>query len=341
MMLCLKGVGPSDKQAWTSSLSPAFGLMDMTLRTPLILSFGSINIDLTARSQRLPRPGETVHADSYAIGLGGKGSNQAAAAARLARSFNVDVALAGRVGRDAFGAQARASLEGFGVDLSPLRDDPEHPTGIALIGIDASAENCITVAGGANMAVDGTDVVAASPWLDRAKVLLLQLEIPQTVVLAAARQTKRAGGLVVLDPAPAPEYGLLDALWSEIDILTPNESETFSLTGIRPATIEEAKTAAEALVAKGVRAVLVKMGAKGVFWHDGTSSGHIPPFQVTPIDTVAAGDCFNAGLAVALARGEKLPEAARIASACGALATTRRGAADAAPEWSEVAALLQ
>ncbi len=312
----------------------------MTLHTPLILSFGSINIDLTARSQRLPRPGETVHADSYAIGLGGKGSNQAAAAARLARVFDVDVALAGRVGCDAFGAQARASLTGFGVDLSPLRDDADHPTGIALIGIDAAAENCITVAGGANMAVDETDIVAAGPWLDRAKVLLLQLEIPQAAVLAAARRVRSAGGLVVLDPAPAPEHGLPEALWSEIDVLTPNESETFSLTCIRPVTIEDARKAAEILLAKGVRAVLVKMGAKGVFWHDGTGSGHLPPFRVVPIDTVAAGDCFNAGLAVALARGESLPDAARTASACGALATTRHGAADAAPEWSDVAALM-
>ncbi|WP_172493162.1 ribokinase [Gluconobacter oxydans] len=313
----------------------------MTLRTPLILSFGSINIDLTTRSQRLPRPGETVHADSYAIGLGGKGSNQAAAAARLAQAFDVDVALAGRVGCDAFGAQAQASLAGFGVDLSPLRDDADNPTGIALIGIDAAAENCITVAGGANMAVDETDIVAAAPWLDRAKVLLLQLEIPQSAVLAAARRTRSAGGLVVLDPAPAPEHGLPEALWSEIDILTPNESETSSLTGIRPATVEEARRAAEILLAKGVRAVLVKMGAKGVFWHDGTGSGHLPPFRVVPIDTVAAGDCFNAGLAVALACGESLPDAARIASACGALATTRHGAADAAPEWNEVEALIR
>ncbi|WP_408873532.1 ribokinase [Gluconobacter roseus] len=312
----------------------------MTFRTPLILSFGSINIDLTARSQRLPRPGETVHADSYAIGLGGKGSNQAAAAARLARSFDLDVALAGRVGCDAFGAQARASLSGFGVDLSPLRDDPENPTGIALIGIDAAAENCITVAGGANMAVDGTDIDAAAPWLERAKVLLLQLEIPQEAVLAAARQTRRAGGVVVLDPAPAPEKGLPEPLWSEIDILTPNESETFSLTGIRPTTVEEARKAADILLAKGVGAVLVKMGAKGVFWHDGTASGHLAPFRVVPIDTVAAGDCFNAGLAVALALGKSLSEAAKIASACGALATTRHGAADAAPEWDEVAALV-
>lgn len=336
----MKGTGSSDKQAFDSPFLQLSGLVDMTFETPLILSFGSINIDLTARSQRLPRPGETVHADSYAIGLGGKGSNQAAAAARLARSFDLDVALAGRVGCDAFGAQARASLSGFGVDLSPLRDDPENPTGIALIGIDALAENCITVAGGANMAVDGTDIDAAARWLERAKVLLLQLEIPQDAVLAAARQMRRAGGTVVLDPAPAPEKGLPEPLWSEIDILTPNESETFSLTGIRPTTVEEAREAADILLAKGVGAVLVKMGAKGVFWHDGTASGHLAPFRVVPIDTVAAGDCFNAGLAVALALGKSLPEAAKIASACGALATTRHGAADAAPEWDEVAALV-
>ncbi|GEK96221.1 ribokinase [Gluconobacter kanchanaburiensis NBRC 103587] len=310
------------------------------MRTPLILSFGSINIDLTARSQRLPRPGETVHAETYTVGLGGKGSNQAAAAARLARTLDIDVALAGRVGCDAFGAQARSALSGFGVDLSALRDDPENPTGIALIGIDAAAENCITVAGGANMAVDVSDVTAAAPWLERAKILLLQLEIPQGAVLAAARQARKTGATVILDPAPAPEHGLADALWSEIDVLTPNESETFSLTGIRPTDPAKAREAAEALLSKGVRAVLVKMGAEGVFWHDGTHSGHLGPFAVKPVDTVAAGDCFNAGLAVALARGAGLMDAARIASACGALATTRHGAADAAPEWTEVMTLV-
>ncbi|MFT8517416.1 MAG: ribokinase [Acetobacter persici] len=307
---------------------------------PLILSFGSINIDVTARAARLPRPGETVHGESYAVMLGGKGSNQAAAAGRLAAGAGLQVALAGRIGQDSFGAQALRALEGFGVDLAPLREDTANPTGIALIGIDGSGENCITVVGGANMAVDETDVEAASGWLERAAVVLLQLEIPHSAVLAAARKAHAAGALVVLDPAPAPEQGLPDALWQEIDILTPNESETFQLTGLRPDTAEDAARAADLLLAKGVRAVLVKMGSRGVFWHDGKQSGHSAPFSVNPVDTVAAGDCFNAGLAFALAQGKPLPHAVRIASACGALATTRHGAADAAPEWEAVAALM-
>ncbi|MBS1018081.1 ribokinase [Gluconobacter cerinus] len=307
---------------------------------PLILSFGSINIDVTARAVRLPLPGETVHGESYAVMLGGKGSNQAAAAGRLASGSEVQVALAGRIGQDGFGAQARQELERFGVDLSPLREDASHATGIALIGIDGSGENCITVVGGANMAVDETDVAAASDWIERATVLLLQLEVPQQAVLAAARKARIKGAIVVLDPAPAPENGLLDALWQEIDIITPNESETFQLTGIRPETVEEAARAADLLLAKGVKSVLVKMGSRGVFWHDGTRSGHSAPFHIEPIDTVAAGDCFNAGLAFALAQGKPLSEAVRVASACGALATTRHGAADAAPAWDAVAALM-
>lgn len=307
---------------------------------PLILSFGSINIDVTARAARLPRPGETVHGESYAVMLGGKGSNQAAAAGRLAAGSGIQVALAGRIGQDSFGAQARRELERFGVDLAPLREDAAQATGIALIGIDGSGENCITVVGGANMAVDETDVDAASDWLERATVLLLQLEVPQQAVLAAARKARAAGAVVVLDPAPAPEHGLLDALWHEIDILTPNESETFQLTGLRPDTVEDAAKAADVLLARGVKAVLVKMGSRGVFWHNGTQSGHSTPFRIEPVDTVAAGDCFNAGLAFALAQGKPFPEAVRIASACGALATTRHGAADAAPKWEAVAALM-
>ena len=312
----------------------------MPENTPLILSFGSINIDVTARAARLPRPGETVHGESYAVMLGGKGSNQAAAAGRLATGSNVQVALAGRIGRDGFGVQARQELQRFGVDLAPLHEDPDNPTGIALIGIDDGGENCITVVGGANMAVNETDVASADEWLCRATVLLLQLEIPQPAVLAAAKRARQNGAIVVLDPAPAPHSGLLDALWNEIDILTPNESETYQLTGIRVETVEEAARAAESLLGKGARAALVKMGGRGVFWHDGTRSGHILPFKVHPVDTVAAGDCFNAGLAFALAQGETLEAAVRVASACGALATTRHGAADAAPEWSSVCELM-
>lgn len=306
----------------------------------LILSLGSVNIDIIAYSDRLPRPGETIHASRYAMGLGGKGANQAAAASRLAASVGLRVELAGRTGTDAFGELVRTHLAGFGVGLSALRSDPDHPTGIALIGVDANSENTITVAGGANMELDVTDVDAIHALLRQTRVLLLQLEIPMPASLEAARRARAAGALVILDPAPAPLNGLPDEAWSLVDLVTPNETETERLVGIRPTDAASAALAADRLQAKGLTRAIVKLGARGVFWRDGRDSGFVPPFQVQAIDSVAAGDCFNGGLAVALARGDTLGDAVRFAAACGALATTRRGAADAAPTFDEVLALL-
>lgn len=310
------------------------------MQNRLILSFGSVNIDIAAYSTVLPRPGETIHADRYAIGLGGKGANQAAAAARLAGPLELDVALAGRTGDDAFGRLARTTLAGFGVDLSGLRHDADHPTGIALIGIDAAGENAITVAAGANMTLDDTDLDVAGPLLDRTRILLLQLEVPLPVSLAAARRAREAGALVILDPAPAPSDGLPPEAWAAIDLLTPNETETERLVGIRPTDADSAAAAADRLQERGLGRMIVKLGARGVFHRDETGSGFVPPFPVRAIDSVAAGDCFNGGLAVALARGDTLGQAVRFAAACGALATTRAGAADAAPTLDQVQALL-
>lgn len=328
-------------------MAGAFSLVEQVIVshsvvTPLIVSFGSVNIDVTARARRLPRPGETVHGESYGIMLGGKGSNQAAAAGRLAASGAVRVALVGRVGRDDFGARARQELARFGVELSPLRDDAEHATGVALIGIDAgTGENSITVIGGANMAVDATDVVVADAWLEEAAVLLMQLEVPESAVIAAAQRVKAAGGVVVLDPAPVPDDGLSDDVLCVADIITPNETETGLLTGITPTTVSEASDAARILQVKGVRRVLVKMGGRGVFWRDGDEEGFCEPFRVDAIDTVAAGDSFNAGLAFALAQKQSFQDAVCFAAACGALATTRNGAADAAPYYADVRALIE
>ncbi|GBR51500.1 ribokinase [Neokomagataea thailandica NBRC 106555] len=316
--------------------------MSEQMATPLIVSFGSVNIDVTARARRLPKPGETVHGESYGIMLGGKGSNQAAAAARLAASEGVRVALVGRVGRDDFGARARRELEKFGVDLSPLREDPDHATGVALIGIESgTGENSITVIGGANMAVDESDSVAAEEWFGQTQVLLLQLEIPEVAVLTAAQRVRDAGGTVILDPAPVPNGGLSDAVLGAADIITPNETETGLLTGITPTTAKEASEAAKILQEKNIRRVLIKMGSRGVFWRDGADEGFCQPFVVKAIDTVAAGDSFNAGLAFALAKGQSFREAVCFAAACGALATTRNGAADAAPFYAEVCALIE
>ncbi|GAA0583328.1 ribokinase [Caenispirillum bisanense] len=301
-----------------------------------IVVFGSTNVDVTAYSPRLPRPGETVHGDSYSIGLGGKGANQAVAVARLGGH----VELAGRTGVDTFGTLARQRLAHFGVATSHLYADPDHLTGIAVIGVDAQAENCITVIGGANMAVDHTDVARQAALLAEAKVLLLQLEVPLDSALEAARQVRAGGGLVILDPAPAPAEPLPEAVWQTVDCMTPNETETEALVGIRPTDIASAARAAAAMTDRGLPIALVKMGAGGVYWRSAAGEGHVPVFPVKAIDTVAAGDCFNGGLAYALARGDALPDAVRFASACGGLATTRRGASDAAPLLAEVEALM-
>ena len=225
--------------------------------------------------------------------------------------------------------------------LAGLAVDAEHPTGIALIGVDALSENVITVAGGCNMEVDNTDIDRIAPLLDCARVLLLQLEIPLASTLSAARHARRAGAFVILDPAPVPAGGLPDEAWGSVDLMTPNESETEALIGIRPGSPDEAAQAAARLLERGLPAAVVKLGAKGVVYRDRTGGGFVEPFAVTAIDSVAAGDCFNAGLAIAIARGDSLARSVRFAAACGALAATRVGAAAAAPHLAEVEALLR
>jgi len=301
-----------------------------------IVVFGSVNVDVIAYSERLPRPGETIHGTSYAMVLGGKGANQAAAVARLGGRST----LVGRTGADAFGELARTRLGQFGVDLAFLAIDTSKPTGIAVIGVDERAENCITVIGGANMTVDEGDAERAAPALDKAEILLLQLETPLAAGLAAAARTRAGGGLVIFDPAPAPAGGLPDAVFGAVDVMTPNETETEALVGIRPETPEAAAEAAKRMNARGLSLAIVKMGSKGVFFRGPKGEGFIPTFKVKAVDTVAAGDCFNGGLAFALARGDAAGEAVRFAAACGAVSVTRPGASDAAPTLAEVEALI-
>jgi ribokinase len=301
----------------------------------MIAVCGSINIDVTAYCRNLPRPGETVHGHRYLTGLGGKGANQAAAAARLGHP----TAFIGRVGRDRFAEEALARLGEFSVDLGHVTRDPERLTGIALINVADGGQNAITVVGGANMAMDETDIDAATDALERARVLLLQLEIPVAASLAAAARARAHGATVVLDPAPAAA-DLPAELFRLVDVLTPNESETATLTGIEPDDEASARRAAEALHDRGTGTVIVKMGARGAFLSGGGRTRLVPAFAVETVDTVAAGDCFNGGLAYALAAGLPLPDAVRFAGAVGALSTTRLGAASAAPFLPEVERLL-
>ncbi|QIG47882.1 ribokinase [Nordella sp. HKS 07] len=298
--------------------------------------FGSINMDVIAYLDRLPRPGETLHGAGYKMGLGGKGANQAVAA----RKLGADVCFIGRTGADSFGDAARAELTSYNVDLAHIRRDEDSATGIAIIKVGEGGQNMISVIAGANGAVDASDAAAAKADLEGARVLLLQLEVPLTGALAAARTVRAKGGTVILDPAPAPREPFPAEVIAAVDIVTPNESETAGLLGWQPATADDAVRAARELRSKGFRTALVKLGAKGVAFSGPESEGFVPPFKVTAIDTVAAGDSFNGGLAVALDEGRPLADAVRFAAAAGALSTTKKGASTAAPTRAEIDAFL-
>ncbi|MBK1869057.1 ribokinase [Aestuariivirga sp. YIM B02566] len=298
--------------------------------------FGSINMDVIAYLDRLPKPGETLHGSGYKMGLGGKGANQAVAA----RKLGSEVRFIGRTGADSFGDAARAELTSYDVDLTHIRRDEGSATGIAIIKVGEGGQNMITVIAGANGAVDQSDAQAAKADLEQARVLLLQLEVPLKGALAAAKIVRGKGGTVILDPAPAPKEPFSADIIAAVDVVTPNESETAGLLGWQPATPDDALRAARELKSKGFRTALVKLGAKGVAFSGPTEEGFVPPFKVTAIDTVAAGDSFNGGLAVALDEGKSLAEAVRFAAASGALSTTKKGASAAAPTRAEIDAFL-
>ncbi len=299
--------------------------------------FGSINMDVTAYMERLPKPGETLQGREYKLGLGGKGANQAVAA----RKLGSDVRFICRLGADDFAKPALRELESYDVDLSLVARDESGATGIAIINVGEGGENYISLIGGSNLRVDASDVERARPALKQARVLLLQLEVPLAASLAAAAVVKAHGGTVILDPAPAPKDGLSEDVLKSVDIITPNESEAGLILGWQPATPEEGLKAARELRGRGVATAVVKLGAKGLAVAGPQVETIIPAFKVTPVDTVAAGDSFNGGLAHALEQGKPLEAALRYAAACGALSTTKKGASAAAPTKQEVEAFLE
>ncbi len=301
-----------------------------------IVVFGSINIDLVTYSQKLPSPGETLHGQRYVIGLGGKGCNQAAAVAKLGG----EVQLIGRIGTDDFARSATTLLAENGVPTEHIVTDQDSGTGLAVISVDDAGENCITLIGGANMKVNVDDVKRNVDLFTKAELLLLQMEIPLEPAMMAAELVRKGGGLVIFDPAPVPREGLAREVLARIDIITPNETETELLTGIYPHSEKEAWMAAKVLLDQGVQSVIVKMGAKGACYCTAEKVVAIPPYQVKAIDTVAAGDCFNGGLAYALSQGQEMIEAVRFASACGAQSTTSAGASSSAPTLDQIKLLM-
>lgn len=299
-----------------------------------IIVLGSINMDLVARTPRLPAPGETLTGHSFATIPGGKGGNQAVACARL----DAPTRLLGRVGNDAFGHALLDSLRQNKVDTRQIAVDPTASSGVAVIAVDDNAENSIIVIPGANGRVGRRELDNLGSVLRETDLLLLQLEIPMDTVEAAARLALQRGARVLLDPAPARP--LPDDLYPLVDTLTPNLTEAAILSGRPVHDHSTAVMAAQDLLARGAGQVIVKMGSSGAYAIGPEGGEHYPAIPVEAVDTVAAGDAFNGALAVALAEGRPWPEAIHWALAGGACAVTAEGAQPSMPDRETLLAML-
>jgi len=293
---------------------------------------GSLNMDLVVRTPRIPRPGETIIGSDFHTIPGGKGANQAVAAAKL----QARVSMVGRVGNDDFGRALLTNLSAVGINSDFVKIDPAAASGIALITVEDSGQNNIVLASGANMALTVQDIESAEERIAQSQIILLQLESPVAAVQAALRLAKKRGVTTVLNPAPAQP--LPEELLRDVDILVPNESETSLLTGLPVETPAQAEVAAEQLRRMGIGTVILTLGARGAFVSSARESGFFPSYPIKAVDTTAAGDAFLGGFAVALAEGSSLVEATRRGNAAGALAATKLGAQPSMPtraEWDQ------
>ncbi|HEX4511505.1 MAG TPA: ribokinase [Burkholderiaceae bacterium] len=296
-----------------------------------VVVVGSLNMDLVVRVERMPAAGETLTGSGFETAPGGKGANQAVAAARL----GAPVAMVGCVGRDAHGSELLAGLAGDAIDRARVRALADVPTGVAVIVVEENGQNRIVLAPGANARVDeaAIDELAANV-IAEASIIVMQLEIPLASVLHAARQARAAGATVLLNAAPA--QALPEALWAAIDLLVVNESEAALLADTDVTDAASALEAAAALRARGPGTVIVTLGASGVAWIDGQGARTSPAHAVRAVDTTAAGDTFIGALAVALREGRPLAEAVALGQAASALCVTRRGAQPSIPSRHEL-----
>jgi ribokinase len=304
-----------------------------------VVVVGSLNMDFVVAVDRLPAPGETVLGRDFQMIPGGKGANQACATGKLGAN-SVAVRMVGRVGYDMFADHLKASLAAAGVDVSAVHATRAQPTGVALIWVEQSGQNSIVVASGANHALAASEVEAMRAVFRGARFVLFQLESPLDTVAAALKLARAEGARTILDPAPAQPLPV--DLLADVDILTPNETEALLLLGRPPGRVapSDAPALARALRELGPSAVLLKLGEHGCFYCDGERELESPGFPVTARDTTAAGDTFNAALAVALAEDRAMPAALRFANAAAAISVTRMGAQASVPSRAEVDALL-
>ncbi len=311
---------------------------------PCIVVVGSLNMDFVVSVKHLAAPGETVLGRNFQMFPGGKGANQACAAAKLGGN-SVGVKMIGRVGYDIFADHLKASLSAAGVDVSAVHATRAQATGVAFIWVDAAGQNSIVVASGANSELAAADVEAMRPVFRGARYALFQLETPLQTVEAALKLAHEEGLATILDPAPAQP--LPASLLAHVDILTPNETEALKLLG-RPLALASPRVSPDEAIMLGMelrrmgpKTVIVKLGDQGCLAQDEDRHRHAPSFTVEVADTTAAGDTFNAGLAVALAEGAPLEHALRFANAAAAISVTRSGAQASAPSRPEVDAFLE
>jgi ribokinase len=295
---------------------------------------GSINTDLVTKTPRFPKPGETMYGESFSTFTGGKGANQAVALAKL----GADVAMVGMTGNDIYADDYMSYFKKLGVDTAGVARI-ETSTGIAVITVADGGENNIIIVPGANSKVDKHYILKNREIIEASEYLLLQLEVPMDAVVQAAKTASEAGTTVILDPAPAVKLG--GELLKYVDIITPNETEAEILTGIRPEDEAGFAAAGQKLIEMGVKTAVLKAGSRGAYVFKDGALAHVEGFVVAAVDTTAAGDTFNAGLAFGLGRGLELKEAVRFANAAAAISTTKAGAQDGMPTLSEAELLLK
>ncbi len=299
-----------------------------------IVVIGSSNTDMIIKMPRIPKPGETILGGKFNTAAGGKGANQAVAAARAGG----DVTFVARVGNDMFGRQAKEGFKKDNINVDHVLTDTEEPSGVALIFVDDKGENSIAVASGANAQLSVKDVENAQDAILSADVLLMQLETPIETIRTAAGIAQDRGVKIILNPAPAQ---LLDnELLSMLDILTPNETEAELLTGIKVTDITSAQKAGNILLEKGLDIVIITLGSQGALLVTDEETELISGFKVDTMDTTAAGDTFNGALAVGLAEGKELKESIRFANAAAALSVTKLGAQPSAPSRNDIEKML-